>query len=115
MQLATLESCDNLPHGSGNAEFGVGEIGCIFDEIQNLVEPIERRYMDVSAGPQPGRVSRMRRRPVCGGAGFTAAESHRAAERRSSYLIEFRRLIPLCPDEARCRPDDSRPCNRTET
>jgi TPR repeat protein len=27
------------------------EIGCVFDEIQNLVEPIERRYIDLSAGP----------------------------------------------------------------
>jgi hypothetical protein len=29
-----------------------GEIGCLFDEIQNLVEPIERPRMDVRAGPQ---------------------------------------------------------------
>ena len=28
-----------------------GEIGCVFDEIQNLVEPIERPDMDVRAGP----------------------------------------------------------------
>jgi hypothetical protein len=34
-----------------------GEIGCVFDEMQNLVEPIERRYMDVSAGPHRGSVS----------------------------------------------------------
>jgi hypothetical protein len=32
-----------------------GEIGCLFDEIQNLVEPIERLHMDVQAGPQRGR------------------------------------------------------------
>jgi hypothetical protein len=41
---------------------GKGESGCLFDEISNLVEPIERsakgeqyrgerRYTDVSAGP----------------------------------------------------------------
>jgi hypothetical protein len=29
--------------------------GCLFDEIQNLVEPTERREMDGSAGPQRGR------------------------------------------------------------
>jgi hypothetical protein len=38
------------------AEVRKGEGGWIFDEIQNLVEPIERRYMDVSAGPQRGRM-----------------------------------------------------------
>ena len=31
---------------------GMGEVGCIFDEMSNLVEPTERRYMDVPAGPQ---------------------------------------------------------------
>ena len=27
-----------------------GKAGCLFDEISNLVEPAERRYMDVPAG-----------------------------------------------------------------
>jgi hypothetical protein len=37
-----------------NALFEIrkGEIGWLFDEIQNLVEPIERRTMDGPAGPQ---------------------------------------------------------------
>jgi hypothetical protein len=30
----------------------MGEDGCLFDEMGNLVEPTERRYMDVPAGPQ---------------------------------------------------------------
>ena len=29
---------------------GMGEGGCLFDEISNLVEPTERRYRDVPAG-----------------------------------------------------------------
>jgi hypothetical protein len=33
---------------------GMGEVGCLFDEMGNLVEPTERRYMDVPAGPQRG-------------------------------------------------------------
>jgi hypothetical protein len=33
---------------------GMGEGGCLFDEIGNLVEPTERPYMDVPAGPQRG-------------------------------------------------------------
>ena len=32
-----------------------GEIGCLFDEIQNLIVPIERRTMEGPAGPQPGK------------------------------------------------------------
>jgi hypothetical protein len=36
----------------GTDEIRNGEIGCLVDEIQNLIEPIEHRYMDVSAGPQ---------------------------------------------------------------
>jgi hypothetical protein len=46
-----------------------GEIGCIFDEIQNLVEPIERPQrgeshavnaepMEGSAGPQRNQIKR---------------------------------------------------------
>jgi hypothetical protein len=31
-----------------------GEVGCLFDEIGNLVEPTERPDMDVPAGPQRG-------------------------------------------------------------
>jgi len=31
---------------------GMGKVGCIFDEIGNLVESTERRYRDVLAGPQ---------------------------------------------------------------
>jgi hypothetical protein len=55
--------------------------GCLFDEIQNLVEPIERRYMSVSAGPQRGRVSRTRRTPAPWSARWTAAEQDSAALR----------------------------------
>jgi hypothetical protein len=40
---------------AGSTKIREGEIGCVFDEIQNLVEPIERRYMDGSAGRQRGR------------------------------------------------------------
>jgi hypothetical protein len=29
-----------------------GEVGCLFDEIRDLVEPTERRDMDGSTGPQ---------------------------------------------------------------
>jgi hypothetical protein len=34
---------------SASTEIREGEIGCIFDETQSLVEPIERRDMDGSA------------------------------------------------------------------
>jgi hypothetical protein len=37
-----------------------GEIGWLFDEIQNLVEPIKRRTMDGPAGPQRGRTPKRR-------------------------------------------------------
>jgi hypothetical protein len=37
-----------LPYSCGNADEGEG--GCIFDEIDNLVEPAERPHMDVRAG-----------------------------------------------------------------
>jgi hypothetical protein len=33
-----------------------GEVGCLFDEIQNLVEPTERRTIDSPAGPQRDRM-----------------------------------------------------------
>jgi hypothetical protein len=39
-----------------------GEIGCLFVEIQNLVEPIERSHKDVGAGPQRGRIPERRGR-----------------------------------------------------
>jgi hypothetical protein len=35
----------------------MGEGGCMFDEIGNLVEPTERQCMDALAGPQRGRRS----------------------------------------------------------
>jgi hypothetical protein len=50
--------CDrDCRNGSKNASFEIrkGEGGCLFDEIHNLVEPTERRYKNVSAGPQRGR------------------------------------------------------------
>jgi hypothetical protein len=37
-----------------------GEGGCLFDEIQDLVEPTERLHMDVRAGPQRGRMPERR-------------------------------------------------------
>jgi hypothetical protein len=37
-----------------------GEIGRLYDEIENLVEPIERPDMDVRAGPQRDRMSERR-------------------------------------------------------
>jgi hypothetical protein len=37
----------------------MGEGGCIFDEIGNLVEPTERLHMDVQAGPQRSRMRRV--------------------------------------------------------
>jgi len=33
-----------------------GEVRCLLDEIQDLVEPTERRTMDGPAGPQRGRM-----------------------------------------------------------
>ena len=39
-----------------------GEGGCVFDEIQNLVEPTERRHRDVRAGPQAEQDSEASRR-----------------------------------------------------
>jgi hypothetical protein len=33
-------------HASGPPSSSEGEIGCLFDEIGNLVEPIERSAMD---------------------------------------------------------------------
>jgi hypothetical protein len=38
------------------------EVGCLFDEIQDLVEPTERRTMDSPAGPQRGRMPERRGR-----------------------------------------------------
>jgi hypothetical protein len=35
----------------------MGEVGCLFDEIGNLVEPTERRHKEVPAGPQRSRDS----------------------------------------------------------
>ncbi len=37
-----------------------GEVGCLFDEIQDLVGPTERRTMDGLAGPQRGRTPERR-------------------------------------------------------
>jgi hypothetical protein len=37
-----------------------GEVGCVFDEIGNLVEPNERPDMDVRGGPQRGRMPERR-------------------------------------------------------
>ena len=37
-----------------------GEVGCIFDEISNLVEPNERPDTDVRAGLQRGRTPKRR-------------------------------------------------------
>jgi hypothetical protein len=37
-------------HASESPPSSEGEIGCLFDEIQNLVEPIERPHKDVRAG-----------------------------------------------------------------
>jgi hypothetical protein len=39
-----------------------GEVGCLFDEIHNLVEPTERLHTDVQAGPQRGRMPERRGR-----------------------------------------------------
>ena len=47
---------------ASSARVREGEIGCVFDEIQNLVEPIERLHMDVQAGPQRGRTPERRDR-----------------------------------------------------
>jgi hypothetical protein len=41
-------------------EIREGEGGCLFDEIQNLVEPTERLHTDVQAGPQRGRTPERR-------------------------------------------------------
>jgi hypothetical protein len=37
-----------------------GEGGCLFDEIQNLVEPAERPHTEVRFGPQRGRMPERR-------------------------------------------------------
>jgi hypothetical protein len=37
-----------------------GEVGCLSDEIQDLVGPTERRTMDGPAGPQRGRMPERR-------------------------------------------------------
>jgi hypothetical protein len=39
-----------------------GEVGCLFDEIQHLVGPTERRTMDSQAGPQRSRMPERRGR-----------------------------------------------------
>jgi hypothetical protein len=41
-------------NGAKNASFKIrkGEVGCLFDEIGNLVEPTERPHKDVRTGPQ---------------------------------------------------------------
>jgi hypothetical protein len=44
----------------GSRNGGEGEVGCLFDEIQNLVEPTERPHTDVRAGPQRGRMPERR-------------------------------------------------------
>jgi len=61
-----------------------GEVGCLFDEIQNLVEPTERLHMDVQAGPQRGRMPERRgraRAPDSPVPGESMGEPH-AGERR---------------------------------
>jgi hypothetical protein len=41
---------------------GEGEIGCLFDEIQNLVEPIERSAMDLAKGGADHKKSHRKQR-----------------------------------------------------
>lgn len=47
-----VSSKANLRQDIAANEVRQGEGGCLFDETGSLVEPTERRYMDVSAGPQ---------------------------------------------------------------
>jgi hypothetical protein len=53
-----------------------GEIGCLLDGIQNLVEPIERWYKDVSAGPQRTMVGEASRCERAGQTKNDAADLH---------------------------------------
>jgi hypothetical protein len=43
-----------------------GEVGWLFDEVQNLVEPTERLHTDVEAGAQRGRTPERRGRRRAG-------------------------------------------------
>jgi hypothetical protein len=47
-------SREDRSRASGPSLRSEGESGCLLDEIQNPVEPIERRTMDGPAGPQRG-------------------------------------------------------------
>jgi len=68
----------------------MGEVGCLFDEIGNLVDPTERRYMDVPAGPQRGMDAEASRpeqpRPTknfCRSAGVNASRHAREEEQNA--------------------------------
>jgi hypothetical protein len=49
-----------LPQDLATDAVREGEGGCLFDEIQDLVEPTERLHMEVQAGPQRGRMPERR-------------------------------------------------------
>jgi hypothetical protein len=62
--------------GRGSPADGVwkGKVGCLFDEIQHLVEPPERLHMDVEAGPQRGRMPEHRGQSRASGSPVPGAE-----------------------------------------
>jgi hypothetical protein len=67
-----------------------GEVGCLFDEIQNLVEPTERLHTDVQAGPQRGRMPERRGRSHAGPR--TASDSPSSGEGRTPEWPDHRRI-----------------------
>src|ERR1700728_4184241 len=69
---------------------GKGEVGCLFDEIQNLVEPAERLHTDVQGGPQRGRMPERRGRSHAGRR--TVSDSPLSGEGRTPEWPDHRRI-----------------------
>ena len=64
----------------------MGEVGCLFDEIGNLVEPTERRHKEVPAGPQRGRSRSV------------AERTARPSENTIEIKLSCRSAVPLVMD-----------------
>jgi hypothetical protein len=80
-----------------------GEVGCLLDEIQNLVGPTERRTMDGPAGPQRGRMPVRRGRarapdsPVPGAEVLRSTQAASADVRPGSIvLVDYLDISNLC-------------------
>jgi len=79
-----------------------GEVGCLIDEIQNLVEPIERLHMDVRAGPQRGRMPERRGRSRASGSPLSGAEVLRPAQAASADARPGMSCLPALRTSRAC-------------